>query len=167
MYKISYSANLVHQSLIMRSFGVSFVVFANKRWRQSRCWWSVTPWHTKWRHCNIETIVCVCVSYVPANGCVFVFNRYNTTVPILTLSIKVWFGQSQINIPCLLAGIAGVRRYFDPHDILTPGSKYCNDILTPLRYFDLPNNNQWQSFIFLLYLLDRICHLIRIILMNF
>ena len=27
---------------------------------------------------------------------------------------------------------AGVRRYFDPHDILTPGSKYRNDILTPL-----------------------------------
>ena len=24
-----------------------------------------------------------------------------------------------------------VRRYFDPHDILTPGSKYRNDILTP------------------------------------
>ena len=54
---------------------------------------------------------------------------------------------------------AGVRRYFDPHDILTPGIY--------IRYFDLPNNNQWQSFIFLLYLLDRICHLIRIILMNF
>ena len=27
--------------------------------------------------------------------------------------------------------LAGVRRYFDPHDILTPGSKYRNDILTP------------------------------------
>ena len=30
---------------------------------------------------------------------------------------------------------AGVRRYFDPHDILTPGSKYRNDILTPLTIF--------------------------------
>ena len=36
----------------------------------------------------------------------------------------------------------------------------------PLRYFDLPYSNQWQSFICLLYLLDRICHLISIILMN-
>ena len=27
--------------------------------------------------------------------------------------------------------LPGVRRYFDPNDILTPGSKYRNDILTP------------------------------------
>ena len=34
---------------------------------------------------------------------------------------------------------AGVRRYFDPHDILTPGSKYRNDILTPLTIFWPPH----------------------------
>ena len=33
------------------------------------------------------------------------------------------------------ASPAGVRQYFDPHDILTPGSKYRNDILTPLTIF--------------------------------
>ena len=62
---------------------------------------------------------------------------------------------------------AGVRRYFDPHDILTPGSKYRNDILTPLTIFWPPYINQWQSFIFVLHLLDKIYHLISIILMNF
>ena len=30
---------------------------------------------------------------------------------------------------------AAVRRYFDPHDILTPGSEYRNDILTPPTIF--------------------------------
>ena len=57
------------------------------------------------------------------------------------------------NIRCALAGKkivdhldvvgaspAGVRRYFDPHDILTPESKYRNDILTRgqniVRYID-------------------------------
>ena len=62
---------------------------------------------------------------------------------------------------------SGVKRYFDPHDILTQGSKYRNDILTPLTIFWPPYNNQWQSFIFLLYLLDKVCHCINIILMNF
>ena len=31
--------------------------------------------------------------------------------------------------------VAGVRWYFDPHDILPPGSKYRNDILPPLKIF--------------------------------
>ena len=34
-----------------------------------------------------------------------------------------------------LKAATGVRRYFDPHDILTPGSKYRNDISTPLTIF--------------------------------
>ena len=59
--------------------------------------------------------------------------------------------------------LAGVRRYFDPHDILTPGSKYRNDILTPLTIFWLPYDNQWQRFIFLLYIFDKVCHYINII----
>ena len=62
---------------------------------------------------------------------------------------------------------AGVRRYFDPHDILTPGSKYRNDILTPLTIFWPPYNNQWKSYIFLLYLLNKVCYYINIILINF
>ena len=43
----------------------------------------------------------------------------------------------QSTISSELAVIAGdgVRRYFDPHDILTPGSNYRNDILTPLTIF--------------------------------
>ena len=41
---------------------------------------------------------------------------------------------NHINVLMQDCGIsnAGVRRYFDPHDIFTPGSKYRNDILTPL-----------------------------------
>ena len=58
-------------------------------------------------------------------------------------------------------------------DILTPtifwpqGQNIVTIYWPPLRYFDLPYNNQWQSFIFLLHLLDKIYHLISIILMNF
>ena len=58
-------------------------------------------------------------------------------------------------------------------DILTPtifwprGQNIVTIYWPPLRYFDLPYDNQWQSFICLLCLLDRICHLITIILMNF
>ena len=61
---------------------------------------------------------------------------------------------------------AGVRRYFDPHNILTPGSKYRNDILTPLTIFWPPYNNQWKTYIFLLYLLNKVCYYINIILIN-
>ena len=58
-------------------------------------------------------------------------------------------------------------------DILTPtifwprGQNIVTIYWPPLRYFDLPINNQWQSFILLLLLLDEIYHLIIIILMNF
>ena len=52
----------------------------------------------------------------------------------------------------LWARLTGVRRYFDPHDILTLGSKYRNDILTPLRIFWPPYNNQWKSYIFFFYI---------------
>ena len=58
-------------------------------------------------------------------------------------------------------------------DILTPtiywprGQNIVTIYWPPIRYFDLPYNNLWQSFIFILHLLDGIYHLISIILMNF
>ena len=50
------------------------------------------------------------------------FPHYCTFVRIPLTTFRQYFG-------------AVVRRYFDPHDILTPGSKYRNDILTPLTIF--------------------------------
>ena len=36
-------------------------------------------------------------------------------------------------------GGAGVRRYFHPHDIYTPGWKYRYDIFTPFTIFSPPH----------------------------
>ena len=80
---------------------------------------------------------------------------------------------SQVSVPIPLPVVKGQTTVPVWDDILTPtifwprGQNIVTIYWPPLRYFDLPNNNQWQSFIFLLYLLDSICHLIRIILMNF
>ena len=47
---------------------------------------------------------------------------------------------------------------------LDQGSKYCTIFLPPLDIFT-PSNNQWQSFICLSYLLEKMYYYIKIILM--
>ena len=84
---------------------------------------------------------------------------------------RVWRSRHRPKTPNCLPGARDQVPVWD--DILTPtifwprGQNIVTIYWPPLRYFDLPYNNQWQSFICLLYLLDRICHLISIISMNF
>ena len=53
------TGEFLSQRPVTRSYYVFFDVCLNKRLsKQSRCWWSETPWRSLWRRCNVFLQFC-------------------------------------------------------------------------------------------------------------
>ena len=126
----------------------------------------VIHWDLRWKGHNFADDIFKCI-FLNENCCILIkiSLKFVTKGPINNIpelvQIMAWHqpGDKPLSEPMMVIGIdhdtvcagvvgtairhstscAGVRRYFHPHDIFTPGWKYRYDIFTPSAIFSPPH----------------------------